>query len=52
MTNIPIIGVIGKRTLKNNLSVFEKPKAPLAESFRVIRSSLQFYIKTKAKRWR
>jgi len=50
MTNIPIIGVIGKKNTKNNLSVFEKPKAPLAESFRAIRSSLQFlYKKQKQK---
>ena len=45
MTNIPIIGVIGKKNTKNNLSVFEKSKSPLAESFRAIRSSLQFIYK-------
>ncbi len=50
MTNIPIIGVIGKKNTKNNLSVFEKSKSPLAESFRAIRSSLQFmYKKQKQK---
>lgn len=42
LTKIPIIGVIGKKNTQNNLSVFEKPKSPLAESFRAIRSSLQF----------
>ena len=44
-TNIPIIGVIGKKNTDNNLSVFEKSKSPLAESFRAIRSSLQFLYK-------
>ena len=45
MTKIPILGVIGKNNSKNNLAVFEKPKSPLAESFRAIRSSLQFLYK-------
>ena len=45
LTKIPLIGVIGKRNTLNNLSVFEKPKSPLAESFRAIRSSLQFMYK-------
>jgi len=44
-TKIPIIGVAGKKNTVNNLSVYEKPKAPLAESFRAIRSSLQFMYK-------
>ncbi|MFY7812023.1 MAG: tyrosine-protein kinase family protein, partial [Flavobacterium sp.] len=33
------------KNTENNLSVFEKPKSPLAESFRSIRSSLQFMYK-------
>jgi capsular exopolysaccharide synthesis family protein len=50
LTKIPVIGVVGKKNTENNLSVFEKPKAPLAESFRAIRSSLQFmYKKQKVK---
>ncbi len=44
-TKIPIIGVIGKKSNESNLSVFEKTKSPLAESFRAIRSSLQFLYK-------
>lgn len=44
-TNIPIIGVIGLKTSSSNLTVFEKPKSALAESFRAIRSSLQFIYK-------
>jgi polysaccharide biosynthesis transport protein len=45
MTKIPILGIIGKKIGKNNLAVFEKPKSPLAESFRAVRSSLQFLYK-------
>ncbi|HLF51204.1 polysaccharide biosynthesis tyrosine autokinase [Flavobacterium sp.] len=45
LTNIPVIGVTGVNTGKTNLAVFEKPKSGLAESFRAIRSSLQFLYK-------
>ena len=45
MTKIPILGVVGKKNSKNNLAVFEKPKSALAESFRAVRSSLQFLYK-------
>jgi tyrosine-protein kinase Etk/Wzc len=45
LTTIPLIGVIGKKHTDSNLSVFEKPKSALSESFRAIRSSLQFLYK-------
>ena len=45
LTRIPIIGVIGKNTDMGNLAVFDKPKSAIAESFRGIRSSLQFIYK-------
>jgi capsular exopolysaccharide synthesis family protein len=45
LTRIPIIGVIGKNTEIGNLAVFDKPKSAIAESFRGIRSSLQFIYK-------
>ncbi len=45
LTSIPLIGVIGKKQNDSNLSVFEKPKSALSESFRAIRSSLQFLYK-------
>ncbi|HLA56872.1 MAG TPA: polysaccharide biosynthesis tyrosine autokinase [Flavobacterium sp.] len=45
LTKIPIIGVVGVKHTPSNLSVFEKPKSALAESFRAIRSSLQFLYK-------
>ncbi|MCH4829063.1 sugar transporter [Flavobacterium covae] len=45
LTQIPVLGVIGLKYKQSNLAVFEKPKSPLAESFRGIRSSLQFLYK-------
>ena len=45
LSNIPILGVIGKSFLENNLAVLNKPKSAVAESFRAIRSSLQFMYK-------
>jgi succinoglycan biosynthesis transport protein ExoP len=45
LTKIPILGVVGKKNTKSNLAVFEKPKSGLAESFRAVRSSLQFLYK-------
>ena len=49
LTRIPIIGVVGKNTEVGNLAVFDKPKATIAESFRGIRSSLQFIYKKQKK---
>lgn len=45
LTSIPIIGIVGKKHTESNMAVYEKPKSPLAESFRSIRSSLQFLYK-------
>ncbi|MEC4004443.1 polysaccharide biosynthesis tyrosine autokinase [Flavobacterium sp. SUN052] len=45
LTNIPLIGVVGLKHTDTNLSVLEKPKSALSESFRAIRSSLQFLYK-------
>lgn len=45
LTQIPLIGVIGLKRTGSNLAVFEKPKSALSESFRAIRSSLQFLYK-------
>jgi capsular exopolysaccharide synthesis family protein len=44
-TQIPLIGVVGLKHTDTNLAVFEKPKSALSESFRAIRSSLQFLYK-------
>lgn len=45
LTNIPLLGVIGKNSLDNNLVVHRKPKSAVAEAFRAIRSSLQYMYK-------
>ena len=45
LTQIPLIGVVGKKHVASNLAVFEKPKSALSEAFRAIRSSLQFIYK-------
>ncbi|MBY0487784.1 MAG: polysaccharide biosynthesis tyrosine autokinase [Flavobacteriaceae bacterium] len=45
LTSIPLIGVVGLKHTDTNLAVFEKPKSALSESFRAIRSSLQFLYK-------
>jgi polysaccharide biosynthesis transport protein len=45
LTQLPLIGVVGINTLETDLAVFEKPKSALSESFRAIRSSLQFLYK-------
>jgi polysaccharide biosynthesis transport protein len=45
LTQLPMIGVVGINILDSDLAVFEKPKSALSESFRAIRSSLQFLYK-------
>ncbi len=45
LTKIPLIGIVGVKHNETNLSVIENPKSALAESFRAIRSSLQFLYK-------
>ena len=42
---IPVLGVIGRANIDSYLAVFEKPKSTLAESFRAIRSNIQFLFK-------
>ncbi len=44
-TQLPLIGIVGVKQSDTNLSVFERPKSALSESFRAIRSSLQFLYK-------
>lgn len=41
-STIPILGFIGKSDLISNLAVLKKPRSRVAESFRAIRTSLQF----------
>lgn len=47
LTQLPIIGVVGLSKESSGLAVFERPKSALSESFRAIRSSLQFLYKQK-----
>jgi len=47
LSSIPILGVIGKSKEKDNLAVFQKPNSAISESFRAIRSSLQFMYKKR-----
>ena len=44
-TQIPLIGVVGLNKEVTDLAVFDKPKSALSESFRAIRSSLQYLYK-------
>ncbi|MGA9637277.1 polysaccharide biosynthesis tyrosine autokinase [Flavobacterium sp.] len=48
LTKIPLIGVVGLNKGQSDLAVFEKPKSALSESFRAIRSSLQFLYKQQS----
>ncbi len=45
MTKLPLIGIVGVNKESSNLAVFDRPKSALSESFRAIRSSLQFLYK-------
>ncbi|WP_046755595.1 exopolysaccharide transport family protein [Kordia jejudonensis] len=45
LSKIPILGIVSKNKLKSDLVVFESPKSAIAESFRGIRSSLQYIYK-------
>ena len=47
-TQLPLIGIVGIKHSESNLSVFERPKSALSESFRAIRSSLQFLYKKQS----
>ena len=46
---IPLLGVVGKNTRTTNLAVFKRPKSSLAESFRSLRSNIQFLFGRNAK---
>lgn len=49
MTTMPFIGGVGHNTSGNNLIVREKPKSGVAESFRALRSNLNFFTGNKTK---
>ncbi|QTY27697.1 polysaccharide biosynthesis tyrosine autokinase [Flavobacterium sp. CS20] len=48
LVKTPLIGVIGKSKLETNKAVFAQPNSVISESFRDIRTSLQFVFKNKS----
>ena len=49
ITNIPFIGGLGHKRTDKNLEVITSPKSPIAESFRALRSNLNYFIGGKGK---
>jgi len=49
-TSIPIYGTVGKTRHKCNLPVVVYPKSPISESFRSIRTNMQYILKGKDKK--
>lgn len=49
VTSIPFIGGVGHKKSGNNLAVFKQPKSIIAESFRALRSNLNYFIDGKEK---
>jgi capsular exopolysaccharide synthesis family protein len=49
MSSIPFIGGVGHKASGNNLSVSEHPKSGVAESFRALRSNLNYFTGNKGK---
>lgn len=45
ITNLPVLGKIIHNYKKNNNVVFEYPKSPISESYRVLRTNLDFAMK-------
>jgi capsular exopolysaccharide synthesis family protein len=50
VTSIPFIGGVGHNGKRSNLTVKEKPKSGLAESFRALRSNLNFFTGNSVKK--
>lgn len=44
ITRIPFIGGVGHKRQEDNLEVFETPKSAVAESFRALRSNLNYFL--------
>lgn len=49
LSSIPFIGGVGHNESGNNLTVKERPKSGVAESFRALRSNLNFFTGNKTK---
>ena len=50
ITTIPFIGGVGHKSGGDNLIVHNKPKSSVAESFRALRSNLNYFTSTKSKK--
>lgn len=44
LTNVPLIGTIGNNPFESFLPIYHKPKSAFAESFRALRTNLDFYL--------
>lgn len=49
VTKIPFIGGVGHKKTDNNLAVFHQPKSVIAESFRALRSNLNYFVREQEK---
>ena len=49
-TRVPILGTIGHNTTDDNIPVVEHPKSALAESFRAIRTNLQYKLREQGQK--
>lgn len=49
ITSIPFIGGVGHKRMDQNLEVFAKPKSAISESFRALRSNLNFFLEGRDK---
>ena len=50
LTDIPVLGKIIHNTKKTNNVVFEHPNSSIAESYRVLRTNLEYYLRGKQKK--
>lgn len=49
-TQLPILGVVSHNITKNQIPVYEKPGSAFSESFRHIRTNLQYYLREPEKK--
>lgn len=47
LSDITVLGVVGRSLLKGNLAVFDRPRSAVSEAFRALRSSLQYFYRRK-----
>lgn len=50
ISTVPVIGTIGHNNVTSNLAAMEKPKSYLAESFRALRSNLNYFTEGQDKK--